>query len=358
MLAPTQASLDTPGMLGSHSRAYLQALFAVGGPQGLTPTGEGNSLHQTIRFSISRKSRIHAVVVPVSDDLDQSILTELTLHTVASLTPQDEKDGNVVEVEHVARGEFLSPSAYKRDQFDSGEEDDTHGGSPQGVSLGARQVLSAILAPNIADEGSAHAHLASSNEHNEARESRSFLLELRHMLPPVEAFKCTKFSLLVSIEPIYETVGDGVEEDTGAKLGEDGTGCAGLPAMESKWPEVAEDLSNLFACTDAKADPAFRCWQDLHGLRVVQHAEGRGSPARHRFALTLEAVSHVRIEIGFPLYSFPLVASIVPLVNSYLHMHTRARWCAQHCFCPRPRLIRSSLQMGHTFLQIQVNVHG
>jgi hypothetical protein len=47
-------SLDSPGMLGSHRRAYVQGLFAIGGQQGLVPAGEGNSMHQTIRHNFSK----------------------------------------------------------------------------------------------------------------------------------------------------------------------------------------------------------------------------------------------------------------------------------------------------------------
>jgi hypothetical protein len=47
-------SLDSPGMLGSHRRAYVQGLFAIGGQQGLVPAGEGNSMHQTIRYNFSK----------------------------------------------------------------------------------------------------------------------------------------------------------------------------------------------------------------------------------------------------------------------------------------------------------------
>ena len=290
------ATLNSPGMLGSHTRAYLQGLYAIGGQQGLTPTGEGNSMHQTIRFTITRPSRIRAVVVPVPDELGNSVLTELTLHSIAPLTQQEENDGAVTEVEQVARGEFLSLDSYTHDEFDKGSS--AQGGT-EGVSIGAQQVLFAQITPE--DE-----HASVETKQRRRKEGapiapRSFVLQLRHMLPPVQAFKCTKFRLLVSVEPLVNPMSAAATE------GDDGVQCAGM--TESKWPQISEDLTELFACDGSGGDADFKCWQDLHGMRVVQSAR----PARHRFAINLDTSSHLRIEMGFPLYSSPMISSIVNL---------------------------------------------
>ena len=38
--------------------------------------------------------------------------------------------------------------------------------------------------------------------HGKLFSPRAFLLQLRHMLPPVQEFKCSKFTLLVIVEPM------------------------------------------------------------------------------------------------------------------------------------------------------------
>lgn len=296
------ASLDSPGMLGSHDRAYLQGIFSIGGQQGLKPTGEGNSMHQTIRFSIRRPSRIRAIVAPLPDDIGNGVVTELTMYSIAPLAEQ-EKDSDINQVEQVARGEFLSPALYERDQYDKSSS-----GSTKGVSLGSRQVLTAVISPkNDVESEEKKEKIAPSADEDAVLAPRSFVLRLRHMLPPVQEFKCTKFMLLISIEPLR-----GSKEADPATDGDDGSSCAesdGSPMTESKWPKISEDLTNLFACQGTGGDSDFRCWQDLHGMRVVQSA----GPARQRFAINLDKLSHLRIEIGFPLYSVPLLASVVPL---------------------------------------------
>ena len=282
-------TLDVPGMLASHARAYVQGVFSIGGQQGLTPTGQGNSMYQSIRLTVARPSVIRAIVVPLPDAAGNSVLTELTLHSVAPLTEQEEKQGQAMEVEQVARGEFLSPASYHTEQR-AGQEFSALG-TKEGPSAGSRQVLSAEISP--ADEHqSAEGRAATAAP-------RSFLLQLRHMLPPVQAFKCTKFSLLVSVAPVVSS-----EETEASTEGDDGTRCTGV--SESKWPQISEDLTELFACQGVGADADFRCWHDLHGMRVVQKAR----PVRHQFAINLATESHLRIEMGFPLYAVPLMTSL------------------------------------------------
>lgn len=291
------ASLDGPGMLGSHNRAYLQGVFSIGGQQGLAPTSEGNSMSQTIRFTVTRPSRIRAVVVPLPDELGNSVLTELTLHSIAPLTEKEENEGVAKLVEQVARGEFLSSSSYEHDKYDEASASQ----GTQGISLGSRQILTAVISPEDEHE-SAEKQQQRQQDGGAVSAPRHFVLRLRHMLPPVQDFKCTKFSLLISVEPIPEAA----DPDAAAE-GDDGSSCAGV--TESKWPQISEDLTGLFACQDSSGDANFKCWQDLHGMRVMQSSK----PARNRFAINLDKTSHLRIEIGFPLYSAPLLASIVPL---------------------------------------------
>jgi len=292
------ATLDAPGLLASHHRAYLQGVFAIGGQQGLAPTGEGNSMYQSIRLTVSRPSIIRAIVTPLPDAAGNSVLTELTLHSVAPLSEQEKQEGQASEVEQVARGEFLSPASYAKEQGGPGGAPAASAASNelQGTSAGARQVLTAEISPE--DEHRS----AAARADGPAAPPRAFLLRLRHMLPPVQEFKCTKFSLLVSIEPVAAPALEAAPAE-----GDDGSGCTGV--TESKWPQISEDLTDLFACQGGAGDADFRCWHDLHGLRAVQ----RDRPVRHQFALNLADLSHLRIELGFPLYAAPLMASIVRL---------------------------------------------
>ena len=167
--------------------------------------------------------------------------------------------------------------------------------------------MSAVIGPEYERESYQHRqeHLKAQDKagwHGTVLSPRAYLLQLRHMLPPVEEFKCSKFMLLVSVEPMVA----GGEADAAAQGG-DGSSCAGV--TESKWPQISEDLTDLFACQGTGGDADFRCWQDLHGMRSVS----TDVPARHRLVITLDKTSHLRVEIGYPLYSWPLMTSVLPL---------------------------------------------
>ncbi len=81
---------------------------------------------------------MRAVVVPVADVRGNTVLTELTLHSLAAQSAKEASDGEALLVEQVARGEFISARSYSRDKFD---RPSSERGGTEGVSLGSLQVL-------------------------------------------------------------------------------------------------------------------------------------------------------------------------------------------------------------------------
>lgn len=93
------------------------------------------------RFTVAGPSHVRAVVVPVADVRGNTVLTELTLHSLAPQSANEASDGDAIQVEQVARGEFISARSYSRDKFDRASSRSSGRGGTEGVSLGSQQVL-------------------------------------------------------------------------------------------------------------------------------------------------------------------------------------------------------------------------